>query len=332
MRAITVTTPGGVEQLQLQQLPDPEITQPHQLLVELHAAGVNPVDTKLRQNGFYLADHPRHIPGCDGAGIVRAIGSSCSRFQPGDAIFFFNGGLGGLDGNYAEWVVVDERYAVRKPDRLDFATAAATPLALITAWEALFDRASLQQGDEVLIHAGAGGVGHLAIQLAVAIGARVITTVSSPQKAERVLTLGADRAIRYDQEDFVTAVAAWSERGGVDVVLDTVGGEVFTRSLQTPRPYGELVTLLQIPKGVEWKGARLKNLRISQELMLSPLYYGLTDMRLHQTEILQHGGELIESGSVNVDVTHRFPLEQAAEAHRLIEAGGMSGKIVLDLR
>ena len=330
MKAITMTAPGGVEQLQLDEVPMPEITAPHQVLVEIHAAGVNPIDTKLRANGPYFPDHTTHVLGCDGAGVVKAVGGSCSRFQPGDTVYYFNGGLGGLDGNYTQFAVIDEHYVARKPDNLGFEEAAAAPLALITAWEALFDRATLHEGDEVVIHAGAGGVGHLAIQLAAAAGARVATTVGSNEKADMVRKLGADHAILYREEDAVEAVSQWCHGEGVEVVFDTVGGDtILNQSIEMLDHYGELVSLLQIPEGVDWKAARLKNLRISQELMLSPTVFDLHEMRIHQTEILEQCCALFEDGKLRVHLSEQLPLEQAAQAHQMIETGGTTGKIVL---
>ncbi len=332
MKAITMRSPGGPEQLQLEELSRPEIGSPHEVLIEIHAAGVNPVDTKLRTNGVYFPDSPRHILGCDGAGVVKATGEGCTRFSPGDAVYYFNAGLGGESGNYAEYALVDERYLARKPQNLSFEEAATAPLALITAWESLFDRGTLYQGDEVLIHGGAGGVGHLAIQLAANIGARVCTTVSSGEKAELATSLGADHTILYREEDFVEATLQWSQGGGVNMVLDTAGGETFSNSLRAARNYGEIVTLLQVPADADWKSARNRNLRITQELMLTPLVSNLHEMRIHQREILEECRALFEAGKLRVHLSHQLPLEEAAEAHRLIERGSTTGKIVLKVR
>jgi NADPH2:quinone reductase len=331
MKAILMQGPGGVEQLQLGEIPRPTIAHPRQLLIRIEAAGINPIDTKLRKGGPYFPDHPQHVLGCDGAGVVEEIGAECGRFQPGDAVYYFHGGLGGLEGNYTEYAVVDERYVAGKPENLSFAEAAAAPLALITAWEALFERATLGPGDEVLIHAGAGGVGHLAIQLATHRGARVATTVGSAEKAEFVRSLGAERAILYKEENFVAAVQQWSQAGGARVVFDTIGGPLFNPSLEAARHYGEVVTLIQIPEAVEWKTARLKNLRISQELMLSPVIFDLHEQRLHQTGILEQCCALFETGKLQVKVSKQLPLEQATEAHRLIERGDTFGKVVLTI-
>ncbi len=329
MKAVVMETPGGVNQLVLGEIPKPQIITPHQLLIRIEAAGVNPIDTKLRKAGPYLSGHPQHVLGCDGAGVVEAIGDGCERFQVGDAVYYFNGGLGGLEGNYTEYAVVDERYVAPKPNNLSFAEAAAAPLALITAWESLFDRASLQESDEVLVHAGAGGVGHLAIQLAVEAGARVATTVGSAEKAEYVRSLGAELAILYKEEGFVEAVQQWSRHDGANIIFDTIGGALFNPSLQAAAHYGEVVTLIQIPESVDWKAARLKNLRVSQELMLSPSVFDQHERRIHQTDILEQGCKRFEAGTLQVKVSHQLPLEQAAEAHQLIERGDMFGKLVL---
>jgi NADPH2:quinone reductase len=215
VKAVLISAPGNPEVLQLGQVPDPVIQQPSEMLVRLKAAGINPIDTKLRNRGTFFPDRMPAILGCDGAGIIEAIGSGVTRFQVGDEVYFCNGGLGGHPGNYAEWTIVDERFAARKPKSLNFIEAAAAPLVLITAWEALYDRARLQAGQKALIHGGAGGVGHVAIQLAHLQGAQVATTVSTPEKADFVRSLGANFPILYKQTDFVKAVLDWTNGQGV---------------------------------------------------------------------------------------------------------------------
>jgi NADPH2:quinone reductase len=212
---------------------------------------------------------------------------------------------------------------------LTFETAAAGPLVLITAWEALFDRARLQAGQTVLIHAGAGGVGHVAIQLAKSVGARVFTTVSSPAKAAFVEGLGADAAINYSAEDFVEVVDRLTEGRGADVVLDTVGTEVFQQSIPAVAHYGDLVTLLDPGSDVSWKEARNRNLRIAFTLMLTPMLRDLPEARAHHAQILAECGKLIEAGRLQVQVAQILDLEQAVEAHRQIETGHTQGKLVL---
>ncbi|MCU0835573.1 MAG: zinc-dependent alcohol dehydrogenase family protein [Chromatiaceae bacterium] len=331
MRAIEIRETGAPHVLQLVERPRPEPTRPTELLVRLVAAGVNPVDTKLRSRGVLVPNGLPAVLGCDGAGVVEAVGEAVTRFRPGDAVWFCHGGLGGPEGNYAEYAVVDELIAQPKPESLDFVHAAAAPLVLITAWEALYDRARLSAGQTVLVHAGAGGVGHVAIQLARLAGARVGTTVSGPGKAELVHDLGAEFAVNYREEDLVEAVLAWTEGRGVDVALDTVGPEVFRRTLPAMAHYGDLVTILDPGPEVDWKEARNRNLRIGFELMLTPMLRDLPEARAHQGEILRRCGEWIDRGELRIQVSRTFPLEQAADAHRLIEEGHTRGKLVLTM-
>jgi len=329
MKAVLMTGPGGPEALSVDQVAEPRLGTDRGLLVRLKAAGVNPVDTKLRSRGTFYPDRLPCILGCDGAGVVEAVGDSVSRFRVGDEVYFCNGGIGGEPGNYAEYALVDERFAAAKPETLSFAEAAAAPLVLITAWESLYDRARLQAGQTVLVHAGAGGVGHVAIQLAKQAGCRVCTTVSSEEKAAFVRRLGADEVVDYKTTDFADDALAWTGGIGVDVALDTVGGATFVKSFEAVRHYGDLVTLLQPPADSDWKVARIRNLSISLELMLTPMYDGLTDARTHQAEILEQASRLFDQETLKIQVSHTLPLAEAAQAHRLIEQGGMVGKIVL---
>jgi len=202
MKAILMTAVGEPEVLQFQDIKEPEITEATQIKVKLQAAGVNPVDTKIRRNGVFYDNALPAVLGCDGAGVVVETGTEVSQFKAGDKVWFCHGGLGREQGNYAEYTVIDQRWVSLMPETFSFTEAAAAPLVLITAWGALFDRGGLQAGQTVLIHAGAGGVGHVAIQLAKLKGAKVITTVSSEQKAEFVKSLGADEAINYTQNGF----------------------------------------------------------------------------------------------------------------------------------
>ena len=160
MRAILMSETGEPDILTLAEVNKPDCAA-GEVLVQVMAAGVNPVDAKLRRNGLYFPDSLPAILGCDGAGIVEAVGSDVSRFEPGDAVYYCYGGLGQKAGNYAEYINVPEAYVAMKPDCLDFIDAAAAPLVLITAWEALFDRARICSGQKVFVHAGAGGVAML---------------------------------------------------------------------------------------------------------------------------------------------------------------------------
>lgn len=336
MKAILATAPGGIEVLQLRDVPKPELPSPHHLRVKLAAAGVNPVDAKLRAKPAYHPDKLPAILGCDGAGVVEAVGDQVTRFKVGDEVYFCNGGignnLGGETGNYAEYTTLHEEYCAAKPANLSLQDSAALPLVLITAWESLVERAELRTGQTILIHAAAGGVGHIALQLAHHFGARVAVTVSNDKKAELARSLGADRIIDYREQDFVQETLDWTDGKGVDAVFDTVGGETYIRSLNAARIGGHVVSVLATPLSqADVQLARLRNLTLGFELMLTPQALNLHDERVRQRKILEEGAALVEEGKLDILVTHRLPLEQAAEAHRLIEAGGMIGKIVLTM-
>ena len=324
-----MTAPGNPEVLQLQEVPNPTIEKDTEILVRLRAAGINPIDTKLRQRGTFYPNQMPAILGCDGAGIVQAVGANAQKFQVGDEVYFCQGGLGAKTGNYAELVVVDERFVARKPASISFAEAAAAPLVLITAWEALYDRGRLEAGCKVLIHAGAGGVGHVAIQLAKLQGADVCTTVGSEEKAEFVRNLGADYPILYKQNDFVQAILDWTKGEGVDLAFDTVGGETFAQTFPAVMMYGDIVTILEPDSSTNWKVARNRNLRISLELMLTPMAQGMVSAQQAQAKILEQCARLIDEGKLKINLSKTFPLEAAAEAHQLLETGSMTGKIVL---
>jgi len=332
MRAILMDQPGEAGMLRLAEVPLPELPSPAHLRVRLKAAGVNPVDTKLRKNGTYFPERLPTILGCDGAGVVESTGAAVTRFKPGDEVYFCHGGIGGDPGNYAEYAVIHEDFAAPKPRNLTFAQAAAVPLVLITAWESLFERAALQSGQTVLIHAAAGGVGHLAVQLAKHAGARIAATVGSDEKARLVHRLGAELTIAYSREDFVEATLNWTSGQGVDAVFDTVGGTTFCHSFATAKVYGKIVTLLQSDcTAADIKLARARNQSIHYELMLTPMLLGLHEECVRQRKILEAGAKMIEQGQLEILVSQILPLEQAAEAHRLIEAGHTTGKMVLEI-
>jgi NADPH2:quinone reductase len=331
MKAVVITAAGEPDVLQYQDVPEPKIEQPNQVLIQLKAAGINPIDTKIRSRGTFYPDQMPAILGCDGAGIVQAVGSEVKNFQPGDEVYFCAGGLGKQGtGNYAELAVVEEHFLAAKPKSLSFAEAAAAPLVLITAWEALYDRARLEVGQKVLIHAGAGGVGHVAIQLAKIKGAEVYTTVSSPDKARLVRQLGADEPILYKQTDFVEAVLKLTNDAGVDIAFDTVGGQTFFDSVNAVKVYGDLVTILEPNYSLgSLKIARNRNLRISLELMLTPMLLGLIEAQKYQGEILQQCATWIDEGKLTIHLNQTFPLQEAAKAHKMLENGSLTGKIAL---
>jgi len=329
MKAVIMTAPGKPEVLQLREIPNPLPPTNTELLIRLKAAGVNPIDTKLRDRGTFYPDQMPAILGCDGAGVVEAVGTAVKRFCVGDEVYFCNGGIGDRQGNYAEFITVDERFVARKPESVSFIEAAAAPLVLITAWEALYERGRLQPDEKVLIHAGAGGVGHVAIQLAKLKGADVCTTVSCEEKADFVKHLGVDYIINYKENDFVKAALDWTNGEGVDLAFDTVGGETFEKTFPAIRIYGDIVTILQPSAETNWKVARQRNLRISLELMLTPMLQGMVEAQIHHGEILAECAELMGAGKLKVCVNRTFGLEEVGKAHELLEAGSMVGKLVI---
>lgn len=330
MKAIMMTAIGNPDVLQLQDIAEPEISTATQIKVRLKAAGVNPVDTKIRRNGLLYNNPLPTVLGCDGAGEVVETGSAVNRFKPGDKVWFCHGGLGREQGNYAEYIVLDQRWASLMPETSSFTEAAALPLVLITAWGALFDRGGLQSGQTVLIHAGAGGVGHVAIQLAKLKGAQVITTVSSEQKAEFVKTMGADEAILYTQNGFTDQVNKLTSGKGADLVFDTVGAEVFKQSIMATAHFGRLVTLLD-PGELNLAEARMRNLLIGFELMLTPMLRDLADARDKHVEILKQCAQWVDKGLLKTHISKQLPLSEAVKAHQLIETGHSIGKVVLTI-
>ncbi|MEN8218680.1 MAG: zinc-dependent alcohol dehydrogenase family protein [Pseudomonadota bacterium] len=333
MKAILLTAAGGTDVLKMTEVDTPELSSPNFIRVRLHAAGINPVDYKMREKGGIAPDKLPKILGCDGAGVVEAVGEAVTRFNVGDEVYFFNGGIGTDEqGNYAEYTTLHQDYAALKPKSLSMVEAAALPLAWITAWESLVDRAQLQADQTVLIHAGAGGVGHLAIQLAKSLGACVATTVGSEEKADFAQSLGADYCINYKQTDFVEAALDWTDGAGVDVVFDTVGGEVFCRSISAASVYGKVVSLLDPAcDSSAIKVAKLRNLSLIYELMLTPILMGMHEARVAQRVMVDEATHLIEAGEFQVKVSKVLPLAQVAEAHELISTGQTMGKIVLSI-
>lgn len=328
MKAILMTAAGDAEVLQYQDITEPEITEATQIKVKLQAAGVNPIDTKVRSSGLFYDQCLPAVLGCDGAGVVVETGSKVTQFKAGDNVWFCNGGLGREQGNYAEYTVIDQRWISLMPKTFSFTEAAACPLVLITAWGALFDRGALQPGQTVLIHAGAGGVGHVAIQLAKQKGAKVITTVNSAEKAAFVKSLGADEAVDYAPNGFTDAVNDLTGGKGADLVFDTVGAAVFKESIPVTAHFGRLVTLLD-PGELNLSEARMRNLLIGFELMLTPMLRDLPEARDRHVQILNQCAQWADKGLLKPHISKQLSLREAAVAHQLIEAGHTSGKIVL---
>ena len=331
MRAVLMTAVGGPEVLKVAELPEPEITGERDVKVRLRAAGINPVDYKLRSSGTIGGSLPA-VLGWDGAGVVDGTGPAVTRFRAGDEVYFVDGGFGPVPGTYQEVKVIDERFLAWKPERLSFVEAAAAPLVTITAREALRGRARVEKDHHVLVQAGAGGVGHMSVQIARLAGARVATTVTPGLKTELASSLGAELCIDYTHEDVGARLRAWTGMDGADVVHDTVGGKTFTASFSLVRPYGDLVSNVESP----WEDEAIqvmhdRNLRVSFAWMPAPSVFGWQQHRERQQGILQQAAEHFDAGDLRVQVGAVFPLERAADAHRALEAGQVTGKAVLTM-
>lgn len=309
MKAVRFHSYGHPGVLVLEEVPRPTAGS-DEVLVRVHAAGVNPLDWKVRAG--YVKDWLPHrlplIPGWDVSGVVEAVGAEVTAFKIGDAVY------GMLDfrrnGAYAEYVAAGTRNLAVKPTSLDHVQAAAVPLAALTAWQALFDSASLSAGQTVLIHGAAGGVGHFAVQFAKWKGAKVIGTASAGN-GSFLRELGADKVIDYGTTRFEAAV------GDVDVVLDTIGGETQQRSWKVLKKGGILVATLGIssPEAPGEHGVR------GAGVMVHP-----------DTAQLARIAALIDSGDLKPVITAVLPLTEAARAHELSQTGHGRGKIVLKVR
>ncbi len=309
MRAVVLREFGGPEVLGVEEVPVPEPI-PTEIQVRVHAAGVNPVDFKTRVGkgmSAVLGEPPLRV-GWDVSGTVSAVGRGVTRFRVGDEVF----GMPWFPrqaGAYAEYVTAPSRHFAGKPQVLDHEHAAALPLAGLTAWQILVDAISVREGDDLLIHGAAGGVGHLAVQIAKARGATVIATARTEQ-AEWLEGLGADRVIDYREERFEELVSE------LDAVVDFSGanGE---RSLPVLRPGGILVSVPSgVPEGLAEKAAATS--RRVTGFLVEPDPVGLAGLE-----------DLIEAGRLRVHVDTVLDLEQAGEAHRLAEDHHGGGKIVL---
>jgi NADPH:quinone reductase-like Zn-dependent oxidoreductase len=314
MNAIVIHQYGGRSVLSMEQI---DIPTPGngELLVKVFACGVNPVDYKIRAGMIGL---PREFPsvlGYDVSGRVAKVGEGVNRFKPDDDVFF--SGQITDNGGYAEYCVVNENIVARKPENISHPAAATIPLSGQTAWEALFERAGVQAGESVLIHAGAGGVGSLAIQLAKWKGLTVFTTASQPQHIEMARQFGADHVINYKEADFVEAVHQQTNGDGVDVVFDTVGGDVFGRNFEALKVYGRAVCIVEREAPYPLLGAWFKN------ATLHTLFMERNRERLDQL------ANLVREGRLKPVVGTTLPLTDSARAHEMVEGGHVGGKVVL---
>ncbi|NHN60862.1 MULTISPECIES: zinc-binding dehydrogenase [Halorussus] len=312
MEAMVITDFGGTDVFERREVekPTPGATE---VLVRVHASSVNPVDTKIRQAGSWAGISPPTVIGYDVSGVVEAVGEEVTDFAEGDEVFY-TPEIFGEQGSFAEYHVADESIVARKPENLSHSEAAALPLAAATAWEAIVTRGDVDAGETVLVH-GAGGVGAHAVQIAAASGAQVVAT-ASPETVEQTEEFGATRAIDYESEDFADVVESEFDEP-VDLVFDTVGGGTLAESTGVVRPHGRLITILE-PEG-EWGSAYQKNLDVRM-LFLERDRRPLDALR-----------RLAERGHLEPVIDSVLPLAEVAKAHEMVEEGGLTGKVVLDV-
>jgi NADPH:quinone reductase-like Zn-dependent oxidoreductase len=309
MKAIRIHNYGGPEVLKYEDAPRPK-PQAGEVLIRIHAAGVNPIDWKVRE-GHAKEFLPHKFPlilGWDLSGVVEEVGpgpAAAGRFKIGDEVYSCPDPT--RNGAYADYIVVRESQLALKPKSLHHIRAATVPLAALTAWHALFDTAQLQPGQRVLIHAGSGGVGHLAVQLAKWKGAYVFATASTKNQ-DLLRKLGVDEPIDYTQQRFEDVAR------NIDIVLDTIGGDTQERSWSVLKKGGDLVSLVQPPSEEKAK-----------ELGVRAVFVGGQPNGAQLAEI----AKIIDSGKLAPVIDRIFPLSEARRAHELSQSGHTRGKIAL---
>ena len=327
MKAALIHQFGGPEVIAMGESPEPQ-PRPDDLLIEVCAAGLNPVDTKIRTNGLGRPRPFPFIPGYDVSGVVRSVGANVKQFRIGDEVYASPSLI--RNGANAELVCVDGRTAALKPQTLTHVQAAALPLVALTAWESLHTRSKIHTGETVLIHAGAGGVGHIAVQLAKLHDCRVITTASRTESIDMCKQLGADVIIDYAQEDFVERVNEETDGKGCAMVLDGVGGKVFDRSLDCVAVNGRLVSIVYTPSDRIVQALFRKNVTVHFEFMGVPTIHGINPEI--QGEILRTVAELVDAGKLNVHIHQTYPLEELADAHTCQQTQHVRGKVVIAIK
>jgi alcohol dehydrogenase len=333
MKAFIIDRYGNNDVVRPGELPEPEVGD-NDVLVEVHAASVNPVDLRIR-NGKLKQVVPLRLPiamGIDFAGVVTRVGSSVQRFKPGDEVY----GQSDLEriGTFAEYVATNEDSVALKPPGLTLEEAAAMPMVSLTSWQVLVERANLQKGQKVLIHAGSGGVGSIAIQLAKHLGATVATTASTAN-VDKVKGFGADIVIDYKKEDFEAVLRDY------DLVLDSVGGETLEKSLRVLKPGGQVISIYGPPDAAYAKDFGLSrflqvvlgllSFQIRRKAKRHHVRYSFLFMRPNGDQ-LREIGSLIDSGIIRPTVDRVFPFESTREALAYVETGRANGKVVIKVK
>jgi putative PIG3 family NAD(P)H quinone oxidoreductase len=323
MLAIEISRPGGPEVLVPVERPEPAISG-DEVLIKVIAAGVNRPDVLQRQGRYPPPPGAPDIPGLEVAGIIEEVGAAVSGWRAGDSVCALVAG-----GGYAERCSAPAALCLPIPRGLDFLRAAAIPETTFTVWTNVFDRGRLKPGESILVHGGSSGIGTTAIQLARARGARVFATAGSAEKCDACLGLGAEHAINYRETDFVAAIRDVTSGKGVDVILDIVGGEDFQRNLESLALEGRLVHIGQL-------GGANAQINLTPVLRNRLTITGSTlrprsvpEKAAIAAAVREHVWPLFESGALRVPIYQTFPLREAAEAHRVMEASSHIGKLVL---
>jgi NADPH:quinone reductase len=325
MKAALVEAPNS--EFKITEIAKP-VAEAGQILVRIKAAALNPLDMKIRAGKAAHARHPLPaILGIDMAGIVEAIGPGVTGFRVGDEVYGMTGGVGGLQGSLAEFAAVNADLVALKPRNLTLRQAAALPLIAITAWEGLEERTQVKAGQKVLVIGGGGGVGHIAVQMAVAAGAEVYA-VDGGSKAEYIRSIGAT-PIDYAKETTEEYLARHTGGKGFDIVYDTIGGKGLDAAFQAAAKFGHVVSSLG------WGTHSLaplsfKSASYSGVFTLAPLLTG--EDRAHHGEILKQVSSRVEAGALmpNLD-PHQFSLDQVGDAYRLLENRQAEGKVVVEI-
>ena len=321
MTCVEIAAPGGPEVLRLGERPTPA-PAPDEVLIAVAAAGVNHADLLQRRGRYPPPPGASDVPGLEVAGTVAAVGAGVDGWRPGDAVCALVAG-----GGYAAYCAVPAGQVLPVPAGLDAVAAAALPEAVFTVWTNLFDRARLAAGERLLVHGGASGIGTTAIQLAVALGARVFATAGTPEKCAACERLGAERAIDYRAADFVAEIEALA--GGVDVILDMVGGDYLARNLGLLASEGRLVQIAFLGGAqaeVDLAAVMRKRLTITGSTLRAR---AVEDKAAIAAAVAARVWPLVEAGALAPVIDAVFPLAEAAAAHRRLESGEHIGKIVL---
>jgi NADPH2:quinone reductase len=326
MKAIILHAHGGPELFRIEDRPKPEI-KPGHVLIRVAASSVNPVDFKIRQGLIPIGPELPGILHGDMSGTVEEVGEGVEGFTEGDEVYGCIGGFKDLPGVLADYALADARLLARKPTNLSMIEAAALPLVTITAWNALMDRAQVSEGQRVLVHAAAGGVGHIALQIAKAAGAEVHVTASSEEKIALGRELGADVGINYKEATVEEYIADHTNGEGYDVVFDTVGTTRLDDSFQAAKIGGTVVSIATRSTH-DLTHLHVRALTLHVVFMLLPLARNIG--REHHGAILRQATQLVEAGKLRPHLhTEVFPFERVGDAHALLESGGTFGKIVL---